>query len=154
MLYKILGGINLMKPYEPNLNRNNNDGWNIKKFLIALVFILIGAIVITYINYSVKNKETNTMSELYEKVEKSMEKEDMELLNKLSDKARQLLPDDEKEKLLELQIVFSEYGYSALTEEDTRLMTELNKKAISLLPEEDRVKLFNLFKKLSDALED
>lgn len=143
-----------MKPYKPNLNRNNNDGWNIKKFLIALVFILIGAIVITYINYSVENKETNTMSELYEKVEKSMEKEDMELLNKLSDKARQLLPDDEKEKLLELQIVFSEYGYSALTEEDTRLMTELNKKAISLLPEEDRVKLFNLFKKLSDALED
>ena len=143
-----------MKPYEPNLNRDNNNGWNFKKFLIALVFILIGAIVITYINYSVENKETNTMSELYEKVEKSMEKEDMELLNKLSDKARRLLPDDEKEKLLELQIVFSEYGYSALTEEDTRLMTELNKKAISLLPEEDRVKLFNLFKKLSDASED
>jgi len=143
-----------VKPYEPNLNRDNNNGWNFKKFLIALVFILIGAIVITYINYSVENKETNTMSELYEKVEKSMEKEDMELLNKLSDKARRLLPDDEKEKLLELQIVFSEYGYSALTEEDTRLMTELNKKAISLLPEEDRVKLFNLFKKLSDASED
>jgi hypothetical protein len=143
-----------VKPYEPNLNRDNNNGWNFKKFLIALVFILIGAIVITYINYSVENKETNTMSELYEKVEKSMVKEDMELLNKLSDKARQLLPDDEKEKLLELQIIFSEYGYSALTEEDTRLMTELNKKAISLLPEKDRVKLFNLFKKLSDVLED
>ena len=54
-----------MKPYEPNLNRNNNEGWNIKKFLIALVFILIGAIVITYINYSVENKEgTATVQEI------------------------------------------------------------------------------------------
>ena len=143
-----------MKPYEPNLNRNNNNGWNFKKFLIALVFILIGAMVIAYINYSVENKEKNTMSKLYEKVEKSMEKEDVELLNKLSEKARQLLPDDEKEKLLELQTVFSEYGYSALTEEDTRLMQELNNKAVSLLPEEDRVKLYSLFKKLSDSLEE
>ena len=143
-----------MSPYEPDLNRNNNNGWNIKKFLIALVFILIGAMVITYINHSVENKEKNTMSELYEKVEESMEKEDVELLNKLSEKARQLLPDDEKEKLLELQIVFSEYGYSALTEDDTRLMTELNNKAVSLLPEEDRVKLYSLFKKLSDSLEE
>lgn len=143
-----------MKPYEPNLNRNNNDGWNFKKFIIALVFILIGAIVITYINHSVENKEKNTMSTIFEKAEKSMEKEDLELLNKLSDKARQLLPDDEKEKLLELQIIFREYGYSALTEEDTSLMQELNNKAVSLLSEEDKVKLYNLFKKLSDALED
>jgi len=50
-----------VKPYEPNLNRDNNNGWNFKKFLIALVFILIGAIVITYINYSVENKEGTTM---------------------------------------------------------------------------------------------
>ena len=62
-LYKILGGIKLMKPYEPNLNRNSNDGWNIKKFLIALVFILIGAMVIIYINYSVENKEGTTMAQ-------------------------------------------------------------------------------------------
>lgn len=63
-----------------------------------------------------------------------------------------IIPDDEKEKLLELQIIFSEYGYSALTEDDIHLMTELNNKAVSLLPEEDRVKLYSLFKKLGSAL--
>ena len=100
-----------------------------------------------------KNKEEKTkMDTLYENLEKSMKNEDIELMQDLTSKAIGLLPENEREQLIELQTRFSKYGYSALTENETRLMQELNNKAMNLLPENDRTKLDSLLKKLYDSL--
>jgi len=98
------------------------------------------------------NEEKATMDTLYENMEKSMKNEDIELIQALTSKAIQLLPKNEKEKLIELQTRFGKYGYSMLTENETHLMQELNNKAMNLLPENDRIKLDSLLKKLSDSL--
>ena len=97
-------------------------------------------------------EEKTTMDTLYKNLEKSMESEDIELLQELTSKAIQLLPESEREQLIELQTRFGKNGYSVLTENETRLMQELNNKAMNLLPEKDRTKLHNLMKKLSDSL--
>lgn len=97
-------------------------------------------------------EEKTTMDALYENLEESMGNEDMESINELTNKAVLLLPENEREELIELQTRFGKYGYSALTEDETRLMQELNNKAMNLLPENDRTKLDNLMKKLSDSL--
>jgi len=81
-----------------------------------------------------------------------MKDEDIELIQELTNKAMLLLPENEREQLIELQTRFGKYGYSALTENETRLMQELNNKAINSLPENDRTKLYNLMKKLYDSL--
>jgi len=96
--------------------------------------------------------EKNTMDTLYDNVGKSMESEDIELLWELTSKAIQLLPENEREQLIELQTRFGKYGYSSLTENETCLMQELNNKAINLLPENDRTKLDDLLKKVDDSL--
>jgi len=98
------------------------------------------------------NEEKTTMDNLYENMEKSMENEDIELLKTLTSKAIQLLPENEREKLIELQTRFGKYGYSALTENETYLMQELNNKAMNLLPEKDRTKIDSLLKKVYDSL--
>jgi len=97
-------------------------------------------------------EEKTTMDALYENLEESMENEDIESLKELTNKAVLLLPENEREELIELQTRFGKYGYSTLTENKTRLMQELNNKAINLLPENDRIKLDNLMKKLYDSL--
>jgi len=97
-------------------------------------------------------EEKTTMDTLYENLEKSMKSEDIELLWELTSKAIQLLPENEREQLIELQTRFGKYGYSSLTENETRLMQELNNKAINLLPENDRTKLDGLLKKVDDSL--
>ena len=98
------------------------------------------------------NEEKATMDLLYENMEKSMKSEDIELLWELTSKAIQLLPENEREQLIELQTRFGKYGYSSLTENETHLMQELNNKAINLLPENDRTKLDGLLKKVDDSL--
>jgi len=125
-----------------------------KKTLIILVILVAISAVAVISNYLLesKNEEKTTMDILYENMEKSMKNEDIELIQELTSKATQLLPENEKEKLIELQTRFGKYGYSALTENETRLMQELNNKAMNLLPEKDRTKLYNLMKKLSDSL--
>jgi len=97
-------------------------------------------------------EEKTTMDTLYENMEKSMKDEDIELIQELTNKAMLLLPENEREQLIELQTRFGKYGYSALTENETRLMQELNNKAINLLPENDRTKLDGLLKKVDDSL--
>jgi len=97
-------------------------------------------------------EEKTTMDTLYENMEKSMKDEDIELIQELTNKAMLLLPENEREELIELQTRFGKYGYSALTENETRLMQELNNKAINLLPENDRTKLDGLLKKVDDSL--
>jgi len=125
-----------------------------KKTLIILVILVAISAVAVISNYLLesKNEEKTTMDILYENMEKSMKNEDIELMQELTSKAIQLLPENEKEKLIELQTRFSKYGYSALTENETRLMQELNNKAMNLLPEKDRTKLDNLMKKLYNSL--
>jgi len=98
------------------------------------------------------NEEKTAMDTLYGNLEKSMENEDIELIKALTSKAIQLLPEKEKEKLIELQTRFGKYGYSALTENETRLMQDLNNKAMNLLPEKDRTKIDSLLKKVYDSL--
>ena len=126
-----------------------------KTLFILIILVAISAVVIIS-NYLLesKNEEKTTMDTLYENIEKSMENEDIELIQELTNKAIQLLPEKEKEKLIELQTRFGKYGYSALTENETRLMQELNNKAMNLLPEKDRTKLYNLMKKVYDSLTD
>ena len=125
-----------------------------KKTLIILVILVAISAVAIISNYLLesKNEEKTTMDILYENMEKSMESKDIESIKELTNKAVLLLPENEREELIELQTRFGKYGYSALTENETRLMQELNNKAINLLSENDRTKLYNLMKKLSDSL--
>ena len=122
--------------------------------LIIFFILLVISVVVGSRNKLLesKNEEKTTMDTLYENLEESMENEDMESINELTNKAVLLLPENEREELIELQTRFGKYGYSALTENETRLMQELNNKAINLLSENDRTKLYNLMKKLSDSL--
>jgi len=121
--------------------------------LIILVAISAVAIISNYLLES-KNEEKTAMDILYENMEKSMKNEDIESIKELTNKAVLLLPENEREELIELQTRFGKYGYSALTENETRLMQELNNKAMNLLPEKDRIKLYNLMKKAYDSLTD
>jgi hypothetical protein len=125
-----------------------------KKTLIILVILVAISAVAIIGNYLLesKNEEKTTMDTLYENLEKSMKNEDIESIQSLTSKAIQLLPENEREELIELQTRFGKYGYSALTENETRLMQELNNKAMNLLPEKDRTKLDGLLKKVYDSL--
>jgi len=98
------------------------------------------------------NEEKTTMDTLYDNLEESMKDEDIELLQELTNKAVGLLPENEREKLIELQTRFGKYGYSSLTENENHVMQELNKKAINLLSKNDRIKLDGLLKKVDDSL--
>jgi uncharacterized membrane protein YvbJ len=127
-----------------------------KKTLIILIILMAIAAVVIISNYLLesKNEEKTTMDTLYENLEKSMKNEDIESIKELTNKAILLLPENEREQLIELQTRFGKYGYSALIENETRLMQELNNKAMNLLPEKDRTKLYNLMKKAYDSLTD
>ena len=127
----------------------------LNKILIIFVILLVISVVVVGSRNKLlesKNEEKTTMDILYENMEKSMQNEDIESIKELTNKAVLLLPENEREELIELQTRFGKYGYSALTENETRLMQELNTKAINLLPENDRTKLDNLMEKLSDFL--
>ena len=89
--------------------------------LVILVAISAAAIISNYLLES-KNEEKTTMDIIYENMKKSMKNEDIELIQELTSKAIQLLPKNEKEKLIELQTRFGKYSYSSLTENETRLM--------------------------------
>ena len=117
--------------------------------IIAVVIIVIG--IGTYRNVQNEYQKT-TMDIIYENLERSMSNEDIALMQELTSRAVQLLPEDEQEKLIELQTLFSKEGYSALTAEESKLMRELNNKAISLLPEEDMKRLDAIMKKMYDAM--
>jgi hypothetical protein len=127
----------------------------LNKILIIFVILLVISVAVVGSRnklLELKNEEKTKMDTLYENLEKSMKNEDIELIQELTSKALLLLPENEREQLIELQTRFGKYGYSALTENETHLMQELNNKAINLLPENDRTKLYNLMKKLSDSL--
>jgi len=129
----------------------------INKILIIFVILLVISVVVVGSRNKLlesKNEEKTTMDVLYENMEKSMQNEDIESIKELTNKAVLLLPENEREELIELQTRFGKYGYSALTKNETRLMQELNNKAMNLLPENDRTKLYNLMKKLYDSLKD
>ena len=142
------------------IKRNNERKFGFKLFskktlIILLILVAISAVAITS-NYLLesKNEEKTTMDILYENMEKSMQNEDIESIKELTNKAVLLLPENEREELIELQTRFGKYGYSSLTENETRLMQELNNKAMNLLPEKDRIKLYNLMEKAYDSLTD
>jgi len=127
-----------------------------KKTLIILIILVAIAVVATISNYLLEsnNEEKTTMDTLYENLEKSIKSEDIESIKELTNKAMLLLPENEREQLIELQTRFGKYGYSALTENETRLMQELNNKAMNLLPGKDRIKLDSLLRKVYDSLTD
>ena len=126
-----------------------------KLFSIKTLIILVAIfLILTVANSLLENRniEKNTMDIIYENLEKSMSEEDIMQIMALTSKAVQLLPEDEQEKLIELQTLFVEKGYSALTANETKLMNDLNNKAIILLPEDDRIKLDALMKKAYDSM--
>lgn len=106
----------MIKTYEPNLNRNNGDGWTFKKFLIAIVFILIGAMAITYIKYTERTTMVQKIRNMFpalsqESAEKLKRKEnDLKLTDKefliwadeLAAKGEALLSDSQKEEMASL----------------------------------------------------
>ena len=126
-----------------------------KLFSIKTLIILVAIFaILTVVNSLLENRNTEkpTMDIIYENLEKSMSEEDIMQIIELTSKAVQLLPKDEQEKLIELQTLFGEKGYSALTANETKVMTDLNNKAISLLPNDDRIKLDALMKKMYDSM--
>lgn len=97
-------------------------------------------------------KETKFLENEVSQVFSSMDVNDMKLMEELTQKAINLLPEDEKQQLMALHIRFNENGYGALTEDEINTMQELNKKAFNLLAPEDRAKLNKIFKKATDVV--
>lgn len=116
----------------------------------VVLLVLVVSVINNYMRY--KQEEKATMDVIYENLEKSMSEEDIMQIMELTSKAVQLLPKDEQKKLIELQTLFGEKGYSALTANETQLMQELNNKAFNLLPEDDRMKLDALMKRMYDSM--
>ncbi len=82
----------------------------------------------------------------------SMNQKNVNLIEKLTQKAVGLLSENEKEDLTSLQTRFLEGGYDALSDNEIKRMQQLNKKAFNLLPTEDRATLNKLLLKNIDRV--
>ena len=140
------------------LNQKKYRAW--RKILIGLgvIFILI---IIYFANRESPNlpkqikkqpKETKFLEDKAREAFSSMDQNDMKLMEELTQKAINLLPYDERQRLIALQIRFNEYGYVSLTENEINTMQQLNQKAFNLLPQEDRLKLSKIFAKAGDEV--
>jgi len=136
---------------------NRKKYWTWRKMLIGLGIIFILVIIYfvsresTNLSEQIKKhpKETELLENKVREAFSSMDQNDIKLMEELTQKAINLLPDDEKQELVALQLRFNEYGYASLTEKEINTMQQLNQKAINLLPEEDRLKLNKTFNKAS-----
>ncbi|GAJ07156.1 unnamed protein product, partial [marine sediment metagenome] len=134
---------------------NRKKYWTWGKILIGL-----GIIFILIIIYFASRESTNLPEQIKENPEEakflenkvretfsSMDQNDIKLIGELTQKATNLLPENERQQLIALQIRFNEYGYDSLTEKEINIMQQLNKKALDLLPAEDKLKLSKIFEK-------
>lgn len=134
---------------------NRKKYWTWGKILIGL-----GIIFTLFIIYFASRESTNLPEQIKENPEEakflenkvretfsSMDQNDIKLIGELTQKAINLLPENERQQLIALQIRFNEYGYDSLTEKEINIMQQLNKKALDLLPAEDKLKLSKIFEK-------
>ena len=82
--------------------------------------------------------ERATEEEFVEQVEKihALSEEELLELNEIAIMAVMLLPEEERETLLELQERFAYGGYEALSDAELITMQQSNQKALMLLPKE------------------
>ncbi len=139
---------------------NQKNYWTWRKILTGLGVILI-LIIIYFVNRDSTNlpeqikkhpKETKLLEDEAREAVSSMDQDDINLMEELTQKAINLLPDDEKQQLISLQLRFNEYSYDALTENEINTMQQLNKKAIGLLSTEDNLKLSKIFERAVDEV--
>lgn len=156
--------------------------WTWKKMLAAIGIVLVLAMVKVFtgppppgksswrepMNDSSANRESKHLAKQIKKYPRetkfleneireailSKEEQDIKLLEELTQKAMNLLPEDEKQQLIALQVRFNENGYGALTENEINTMQTLNKKAFDLLPAEDKVKLNKVFRETEEITTD
>ncbi len=136
---------------------NEKKYWTWKKILVVLGIILILAMVRVFTGDYFGNRQSKNLPKLIAENEvreafSSMEENDINLMRELTQKAINLLPENEKQQLITLQNRFNKDGYTALTEDEISTMQELNKKALSLLPAEDKEKLNEIFEKTVNAV--
>jgi len=140
---------------------NQKNYWTWRKILVGLGVIFILFIIYfasresTNLPEHIKKypKETKLLEDKVREAVSSMDQDDINLMKELTQKAINLLPDDEKQRLIALQVRFNEYGYASLTENEINIMQQLNQKAFNLLPEEDRLKLSKIFEKAGDNID-
>lgn len=85
-----------------------------------------------------------------EKIEESFTEDDMVELEEITWMAIDLLPDDEKDILLNLHDKFLHGGYDALSDQEIETMQALNKKAIGLLPKDYQDRIMHLMQKSAE----